>query len=379
MKPYSLLIVLIFSISLLFNGCNSSNFKKSSEPFPTEQIEDPNKIIVATVNGHVLTYVDFMKQASATMPDVPRKNYANIYPMVLQGLIKDYLLGEQIKQNNIRVSKEQAEQKIIAEIGLAGKTLYEYKKILAEKNKDYKEIVEFARKRLELEMFFTKVSEGKIEVNETEIRERYNSSPTHFAIPERAHVYQILLSTEPDDPNDSGQTIKQSARQKAAEILAKIKAGGDFSELARENSSCPSNRNGGDLGFIYTPFVVHELQEIIRSIELNKISDIIETQYGYHIIKVTERIPITKRTLDQARNEIKQELLAKKNDKFRSEYIQNLIESAQISFPKLAGNESNSDPNFSKKQEDDTNDHSEKKTVHRIQTKEGAPVVVTEE
>ena len=82
-----------------------------------------------------------------------------------------------------------------------------------------------------------------------------------------------------------------SAEKKIREIKAKIDAGGDFAELAKENSDCPSKARGGDLGEFGRGMMVREFEDAAFSLPEGKISEPVKTQFGWHIIKVTKRIP----------------------------------------------------------------------------------------
>ena len=107
-------------------------------------------------------------------------------------------------------------------------------------------------------------------------------------MPEQVRASHILISTKPIDPNADPNQAKAQAKDKAEELLKKVKDGADFAALAKENSDCPSNAQGGDLGLFPRGQMVKPFEDAAFALKVGEISDLVETQFGYHIIKVTE-------------------------------------------------------------------------------------------
>jgi parvulin-like peptidyl-prolyl isomerase len=106
-----------------------------------------------------------------------------------------------------------------------------------------------------------------------------------FRTPERVKVRHILLMTQ-----NKSDAEKQAALTKAQDLLKQVKAGADFGELAKKNSQDPgSAQNGGDLGFIVRGQTVAPFEKFAFSAKPKEISDLVTTEYGYHIIQVFEK------------------------------------------------------------------------------------------
>ena len=103
--------------------------------------------------------------------------------------------------------------------------------------------------------------------------------------PSSVRASHILIQVYPDD----SQKEKKLAREKIENILMQAKAGENFAELARKYSEGPSSINEGDLGFFSRDMMVKPFEDAAFSLMKGEISDVVETQFGYHIIKVTDQ------------------------------------------------------------------------------------------
>jgi len=83
--------------------------------------------------------------------------------------------------------------------------------------------------------------------------------------------------------------ILVSSEEKCNELKAQIEAGADFADIARQNSGCPSGRNGGDLGEFGPGMMVPEFDKVVFSADLNTVQGPVKTQFGYHLLEVTSR------------------------------------------------------------------------------------------
>jgi len=83
--------------------------------------------------------------------------------------------------------------------------------------------------------------------------------------------------------------ILVDSKGKANELVQKIRGGGDFAMLAKKHSSCPSGAKGGDLGYFTRGKMVKQFDDAAFALEKGQVSDPVETQFGFHIIKVTDK------------------------------------------------------------------------------------------
>lgn len=128
----------------------------------------------------------------------------------------------------------------------------------------------------------------KIKVNDEEVLEYYEQNKDSFTEKEQVYLYNILLETE----------------EEAQDVLEQLKAGGDFSEIAIEKSAGPSATQGGDLGYLTRGTIIPEIEEVVFALELEELSEVIKTDFGFHILKITEKKPETVKALEEVKEDI---------------------------------------------------------------------------
>jgi peptidyl-prolyl cis-trans isomerase D len=141
----------------------------------------------------------------------------------------------------------------------------------------------------------------KVVVPAADIEKAYNSSIEQYTTPEQVRASHILLKTEGKDD--------AAVKAKAEEILKQAKAGADFSELARKNSEDEqSAKSGGDLDYFGRGRMVPEFDQTVFAMQPGQISDLVKTQYGYHVIKLVDKKSAATRPLTEVRQQLSDQL-----------------------------------------------------------------------
>jgi peptidyl-prolyl cis-trans isomerase D len=142
---------------------------------------------------------------------------------------------------------------------------------------------------------------AKVVVPAADVEKAYNSSIEQYTTPEQVRASHILLKTEGKDD--------AAVKAKAAEILKQAKAGADFAELAKKNSEDDqSAKNGGDLDYFGRGRMVPEFDQAVFTMQPGQISELVKTQYGYHVIKLVDKKNAATRPLAEVRQQLNDQL-----------------------------------------------------------------------
>jgi peptidyl-prolyl cis-trans isomerase D len=152
---------------------------------------------------------------------------------------------------------------------------------------------------------------GEVKVTDEAVKDYYDKFITEFQVSSEVHARHILIRIEAGT-GDSAEA-KESARKKAEEILEKVKAGEDFSELAKKYSQDTGSANrGGDLGYFERGVMVKPFEEVAFSLTKGEVSALVETTYGFHIIKVEDIKEARTLPIEEVAEKIKKRLVDEK-------------------------------------------------------------------
>ena len=151
---------------------------------------------------------------------------------------------------------------------------------------------------------------AKVTVADEEIQKFYDEQKDRFREPEQVRASHILIGVAQDAKPEE----KEAAKKKADDVLAQVKEGKDFAELAKANSTCPSKEQGGDLGFFPRGAMVKPFEDAAFAMQEGQTSDIVETQFGYHIIKLTEKKAERTVPFEEVKDRLKQGLTQQKTN-----------------------------------------------------------------
>ncbi len=182
----------------------------------------------------------------------------------------------------------------------------------------------------ELAKTFVRSHEHEIApVTDEDVALYYKIHNNEFLEVEQVKASHILVRVDAG----SGDEIKAAARKKAETILAELKGGADFAELAKEKSDdTSSGARGGDLGYFGKGRMVKEFETAAFALKPGELSGIVETTFGYHIIKVTDRKPERTKPLEEVSVWIADKLRTERLGEWRKTFVRKAVEDAGVEF-----------------------------------------------
>ncbi|MBI3089791.1 MAG: peptidylprolyl isomerase [Candidatus Tectomicrobia bacterium] len=152
--------------------------------------------------------------------------------------------------------------------------------------------IDGTREKILAREYRSKMTQAQASVDEAEARKYYDAHRSEFHSPEQVSARHILLKS----------------REEADRLLQEVRRGGDFVNLARKYSTGPSAPKGGDLGWFGRGKMVPEFEETVFKLKPGEVSDIVKTQFGYHIIKLEKRRPAVDKNFDEVKESIRTRL-----------------------------------------------------------------------
>ncbi|OGW18385.1 MAG: hypothetical protein A3K09_08040, partial [Nitrospinae bacterium RIFCSPLOWO2_12_FULL_47_7] len=239
--------------------------------------------------------------------------------------IKKNLISQKASELAIQVTPEHVEKELQSIKAKFDSDLI-FEKKLAQKNMSVAQYKEKIKWDLMLGQIVQREMASQIEVAPEEIKAYYEKNPGLFNTEEKVRASVILIKVSPS----AGEIEDRKAREKIGMVLSQIKNSSDFSDEARKHSQDSMGPRGGDLGFFNRKQVLPAFSERAFSLKVGEVSEIFKTNFGYHLLKVTEKQPETHSTLEEAKDKIREILKREKLSKQIEAYSEELKKKADI-------------------------------------------------
>ncbi len=296
-----------------------------------------NDEVVASVNDDNITVSEYTQalklnknviesQYGASIWDTEiekGKKYSELFKdSVLDQMINTEVMYQQAKKENLSPSKEEVDKqfKAFQKEAKENKTYEENMKKLGITDEDIKREQEVGLAIQNYQENFTKTTK----IPDEEMKKYYDDHKSEF-YEDKVQASHILIKTVDDNGKELPKKKQEEAKKKAEDILKKVKSGEDFAKLAKEYSEDGSASNGGDLGFFAKGEMVPEFEAVAWGLKPGEVSELVKTQFGYHIIKVTDKVD-KQLSFDDVKDTIKNKLLS---EKFNTT-VEKLVKEAKI-------------------------------------------------
>ncbi|MEJ2427914.1 MAG: peptidylprolyl isomerase [Deltaproteobacteria bacterium] len=312
-----------FVLLLFFTALTSFVFAEEAPP-PKDK--------AAMVNGTVITQAELDSQmnmvvdrlrASGRLPDVSHLD--QLRSQVLENLIARELLYQESQKKGIKISQETVNEQFI-ELKAQFPNEAEFTKALTRMNLTEASIKEKLERDLSLKKLIDDEVAPGVKLTDNEIRAFYDNNPEAFKQPERVKASHILIKVDPK----AEASQKAEAKKKIDLVEAKLKKGEDFGALAKEYSEGPSGPKGGDLGYFTRGQMAKPFEDAAFALKPGEVSGVVETRFGYHLIKVTDEKPEIMMSYDDVKERLEQFLKQRKMQEEINVYVKRLEEKAKI-------------------------------------------------
>ncbi len=313
---------LILAVGLLTSAQASETGAKGSD--------DADK--VAVVNDTVISQADFNKEFEPLLKRLALQRQKpegdeleKLRKEVLENLINRELLFQEARKKGITVDDGAVEEEF-AQLKKQFQNEEHFQQTMDQMEITQDSLKAQIRQRLVIQKLIEEHVAKDVAVSDAEAKAFYAANTEKFKQPEQIRASHILVKVDPEATDED----KEEARKKLEAVQTQLEAGGDFAELAKTHSEGPSAPRGGDLGYFGRDRMVKPFEEVAFGLESGQVSDIVETQFGYHLIKETGHKEARTIPYEEIEEKLKAHLKEQKIQEAVAKHLDQLKEKADI-------------------------------------------------
>jgi parvulin-like peptidyl-prolyl isomerase len=311
-KPILIIIVVAFIVSIFYG---LGQYRSSGNK------QQATGGLIAEVNNTGISYQQWQNAFSnfisrydnQTLSNMSEQTLAYVKNSVTEQLINSILLYQHAQERNITIPESDIDEEI-EKIKSSFETESALNDALKRSNLTLNQLKDDINRQLMISETIEQEND-KVELTEEEISQYYEENKEYFFEPEKRKIRHILVEDEED----------------AQKILNQINDGiVEFENAANEKSICPSSEQDGDLGYITRGQMVKEFETVAFSLEAGEISEVVKTEYGYHIIKCEDIEEEHQQTFEEARETIEENLRRQKENSAIEALLTQLREESDV-------------------------------------------------
>jgi len=350
MKPKAICILLSLCAGLILLGCqkkeeakaplapqasqaeSTDSVEKASVATESKEEEDP---MAVSVNDKVVTVADVDRATNIVLaqyrdqipPDQVAQARTGLRKQAVENLIKQSLLLGEAERQGIRPEQQEVDARFV-EVTSRFPSPEEFQDALHSTGLSREGFQDEIKQDLKIEALLDKELKEVKKASDEDVSAFYRDHPESFRSPEQVRASHILIRVD-----DSASTEDRSQKRlQLAGLRGQIEKGADFGQMATQHSDCPSKARGGDLGYFGRGKMVKPFEDAAFGMKAGEVSEIVETQFGYHLIKVTDHQDPKTAPFEEVRGQIENFLNGQTRDKAVGEYVGKLRGSAKISY-----------------------------------------------
>jgi peptidyl-prolyl cis-trans isomerase C len=321
----------MIGIAAFAGGCSKEQAEEEGEP--VRQL-DADKVVI-TVNGEEITDQEVAQEVSRLMQMQSRRLSPEDLEPTRRALRKDaaanavsrLLLRAEVLKKGIKAADDEVDGRL-QEIRESFGSDEVYRSRLNRMGMTEDEFRGEIAVGLGIEELIETQTAHITEPGEKELKNYYEKNLDRYTEQEQIRASHILIAFNPTDDDK----VREEKRVRAGELLEQAREGANFAQLAVQNSDCPSKSQGGDLNFFRRGQMVTEFETAAFALDVGEISDIVETKFGYHIIKKTDHKEERVVPLDEAEERVKTDYGNEMKQQAIDEYLEHLRAAADIEY-----------------------------------------------
>jgi peptidyl-prolyl cis-trans isomerase SurA len=323
--------------------------------------------IVARVNNRIITRSDYLHSEQEMRQELQQQDPAHAGKVfeekkkdVLRDLIDQQLLLE--KGNDLGITADTDVIKWLDDMRKQLKldSMEALQKEAEAQGVNWEDFKQNKRNQIITQKVIGKEVGQRLNITQEEEQKFYDDHKAELEHPEQVRLSQILVSTEKADNSTSNEQELAAAKAKAESLLAEVRKGADFEDVAKKSSDGPAAAQGGDLGYFQRGTLAKQLEDKVFAMKPGDISDVIQTKQGFVILKVTEHQQAGIPTLKEVEPRIQEALYMQKLQPALRDYLTKLREDSFIDI-KPGYEDSGASPNETKPIETASSDAKAKK------------------
>ncbi|MBF0275355.1 MAG: peptidylprolyl isomerase [Nitrospinae bacterium] len=248
-----------------------------------------------------------------------------ILKKIVDNMVMDKIMFQEVTEKKIEVSEKELKESV--------EMIYKrfqgeenFKKFLVQQKLSQEKFESKLKADLQINKLLSTEVYKNVEVSDKEAQEFYDKNPKMFKATGQIKASHILIKYKKSE----GEDKRKVALKKIKEIQKQIKNGADFTQLAKEKSEGPSAVKGGDLGFFGKGQMVPAFEKAAFALKKNGVSDIVETPFGFHLIKLYEKKPAEVISLSKVKTQLKERLKATKIEVEVKKYYEELLKKYNV-------------------------------------------------
>jgi peptidyl-prolyl cis-trans isomerase SurA len=294
--------------------------------------------IIARVNNQIVTRAEYLRSKETLKQEAQQQDPANADKVVqerdkdvLRDLIDQQLLLEKGKDLGITADTELIKRLDQMRKEMHMETMEDLEKAATNQGISYEDFKQNLKNQIITQQVISREVGSRMNVGKEEVQQFYEEHKSQLEQPEQIRLSELLIAEKKDKapPADEEQELA-AARAKADDLLAQIRKGAAFEDIAKKNSDGPTAPQGGDLGYFKRATLAKELEDQTFAMKPGDVSEVIRTKQGFVILKVTEHQQAGIPPLSEIEPRVQDALIMQKMQPALRAYLQKLREDAYI-------------------------------------------------